>query len=416
MGRIAVLAALLLAVCAAAAPAGTEPDRVYAISGSQPTVLAEVHARTLKPVSAARLQLATFGRWSFAPNGKALAVSTGFVPRGGMPSPVQLRFVDLVKLRLTGSVRLGPDPGLSTGYIDPVVLVAWLTPDVVIAIRQRADRRLELAGVNADKQSVRWRRPLSGVVLASASVGGELVLLVGQEGKIVAPRVVVVGVDGRVRSEVLSRLRAGWSWQDATPPRGEFRMPGLAGDVATRTAYVAAPSGLVAEVALDGLSVRYHALRGTLAKYRTGADRRAVSLGSGVLAVAGTNSTVAENAKGEFVQNTGGSGLELVDTRTGVTRLIDAGASSVALWNGGLVSAGRSWDSSVSEQRGSGLAIFDRSGVLRSRLFAGLPVSLVGVHGNLVYAYVGGERVTVDLVTGRVVNRAAAAAPLPLLR
>jgi hypothetical protein len=141
-----------------------------------------------------------------------------------------------------------------------------------------------------------------------------------------------------------------------------------------------------------------------------------VSLGSGVLAVAGTNSTVDENAKGEFVQNTGGSGLELVDTRTGVTRLIDAGASSVALWNGGLVSAGRSWDSSVSEQRGSGLAIFDRSGVLRSRLFAGLPVSLVGVHGNLVYAYVGGERVTVDLVTGRVVNRAAAAAPLPLLR
>ena len=63
MGRLAVVAALLLAVCAAAAPAGTEPERVYALlSDSQPAVLAEVDARTLKPVSAARVTLATVGR------------------------------------------------------------------------------------------------------------------------------------------------------------------------------------------------------------------------------------------------------------------------------------------------------------------------------------------------------------------
>ena len=41
MGRIAVVAALLLAVCAAAAPAGTEPERVYALlSESQPVAFA----------------------------------------------------------------------------------------------------------------------------------------------------------------------------------------------------------------------------------------------------------------------------------------------------------------------------------------------------------------------------------------
>jgi hypothetical protein len=416
MGRIAVVAALLLAVCAAAAPAGTEPERVYALlDDSQPAILAEVDARTLKPVSAARVALSTFGRWSYSPNGKALAVSTGFVPRGGMPGPVQLRFVDLVKLRLTGSVRLGPDPALTTGYIDPVVLVAWLTPDTVVAVRQRANRTLELAGVETTKRTVRWRKPLSGVVLASAPAGGELVLLVGKEGQIVAPRIVVVDARGRVRSVELSRLRAGWTWDAAaTPPVGETRHPGLTVDPATRTAFVAAPSGLVAEIALDGLGVRYHALRGTLAKYQSGAIRQAVSLGRGVLAVAGTDMAVRTNTKGELVQSTRGSGLELVDTGSGTTRSLDSTATTVAAWEGGLVAASWNWDSGASEQRGGGLAIYDKKGLLRFRLFEGRSVSLIGVHGSLAYAY-DGERVTVDLVTGRVVSRAATG-PLPLLR
>lgn len=411
MARIAVVAALLLAVCAAAAPAGTAPERVYAVSESQPTVLAEVDARTLKPASSARVTLTTLGRWSYSPNGKALVASTGWVPRSGVAAPVRLRFVDLVGMRLTGSIRVGPDPGLSTGYIDPVVLVSWLTPEVVVAVRQRADRGLELVGVHAGKRSVRWRKPLAGVVLASAPVGGELVLLVGKEGQIVAPRIVVVSTNGNVRSEELGRLRAGWSWQDANPPRGEFRMPGLAVDGATRTAYVAAPSGLIAEVALDGLGVRYHALRGTFAKYRSGADRQAIALGGGLLAVAGSNSTVEKNAKGELFQSTRGSGLELVDTRAGTSRSIDAAATAVASWHGGLVSASSSWDSRVSEQRGGGLAIFDRAGVLQTRLLEERSVSLVGVHGDLAYAY-DGDRVTIDLVAGRVIGRGAKAFPL----
>ena len=58
-------------------------------------MLAEVEARTLKPVSAARVPLGTFGLWSFSPKRNALAVSTGFVPRSGTPTPVQLRFVDV---------------------------------------------------------------------------------------------------------------------------------------------------------------------------------------------------------------------------------------------------------------------------------------------------------------------------------
>ena len=414
MGRVAALVALLLAVCAAAAPAGTEPERVYAlISESRPAVLAEVDARTLKPVSPARVTLTTLGRWSFSPNGKALAVSTGFVPRSGMPTPVQLRFVDLAELRLTRTVRLGPDPGLSTGHVDPVVLVAWITPDIVVAIRQRANRTLEIAGVDAAKGSVRWRRPLSGVVLASAPVGSELVLLVGKEGQIVAPRIVVVDARGRIRSVELSRLRAGWNWDaGATPPVGETRWPGLAVDSTIRTAYVAAPSGLVAEVALDGLGVRYHALRGTFAKYQSGAVRQAVSLGSGILAVAGSNSTVEKNTKGELFQVTRGSGLELVDTRTGTTRSLDATATAVAAWQGGLVSASSSWDSRVSEQRGGGLATYDKTGALRARLLDGRSVSLVGVHGDLAYAYVAGDRITVDLAAGTVIGRGAKGFPL----
>lgn len=417
MGRIAVVAALLLAVCAAAAPAGNAPERVYAlVSESQPAVLAEVDARTLKPVSSARVQLGRLGPWSFSPNGKALAVSTGWVPRSGVAGPVRLRFVDLVGMRLTGSVRLGPDPGLSTGQVNPVVLVSWMSPEIVVAIRQRANRSLELVGVDGGKQSVRWRRPLSAVVLANASVGNELVLLVGKEGQIVAPRIVVVDARGRVRSAELGRLRAGWTWDaGATPPMGETRQPGLAVDSATRTAYVAAPSGLVAEIALDGLDVRYHALRGTFAKYQSGASRQAVSLGGGVLAVAGSNSTVEKDTKGEFFQVTRGSGLELVDTRTGTTRSLDPTATTVAVWQGGLVSASSSWDSRVTEQRGGGLAIYDKAGVLRARLLEGRSVSLGGVHRDLAYAHVDGDRVTVDLSAGLVIHRGAAGA-FPLLR
>lgn len=412
MGRIAAVVALLLGVCAAAAPAGTEPERVYALlTDSPPAVLAEVDARTLKPVSSARVELATVGLWSFSPNGKLLAVSNGWVLRGGVAMPVQLRFVDLVGMKLTGSVRLGLDPGLTTGYVDPVVLVSWITQDTVVAIRQRADRRLELAGVDYGKRTIRWRTPLSGVVLASAAVGGELVLLVGKEGQIVAPRIVVVDAGGRVRSAELGRLRAGWSWdQKQTPPVGETRRPGLAVDSATRTAYVAAPSGLVAEVALDGLGVRYHARRGTFAKYLSGAERQAVSLGGGMLAVAGSNSAV-EKSDGKLYQVTRASGLELVDTRMGTTRSIDTTATAVAMWHGGLVSASRSWDSRLSQQRGGGLAIYDRAGVLQARLLDGRSVSLVGVRGDLAYAY-DGDRITVDLVARKVIGRGANAFPL----
>jgi hypothetical protein len=414
MGRIAVVAALLLAVCAAAAPAGTEPERVYALlSDSQPAVLAEVDAHTLKPVSSARVELATLGLWSFSPNGKTLAVSNRWTPRSGVTKPVQLRFVDLVGMRLTGSVRLGPDPGLTTGHVDPVVLVSWITQDTVVAIRQRADRTLELAGVASGKRAIRWRTPLSGFVLAGAAVGGELVLLVGREGQIVAPRIVVVDARGRMRSAELGRLRAGWSWDlGQTPPVGETRRPGLAVDPTTRTAYVAAPSGLVAEVALDGLGVRYHSQRGTFAKYQSGAERQAVSLGDGMLAVAGSNSAV-EKSDGKLHQVTRPSGLELVDTRTGTTRSIDPTATDVAMWHGGIVSTSRSWDSRLSQQRGGGLAIYDRAGVLQARLLEGRAVSLVGVRGGLAYAF-DGDLVTVDLAAAKVIGRGAKA--LPLLR
>lgn len=413
MGRIAVVAALLLAVCAAAAPAGNEPERVYALlSDSQAAVLAEVDARTMKPVSPARVPLAPLGLWSFSPDGTALAVSTGFVPRSGTPGPVRLRFVDLVGMRLTGSVRLGPDPGLLAGNVSPVSLVSWIAPDTVLVIRPRVNRGPELVGVDPAKRSVRWRKPFAGMVLANVAAGGELVLLVGEQERIVAPRIVVIDARGRVRSTELGRLRAGWTWDaGATPPVGETRRPGLAVDSATRTAYVAAPSGLVAEIALDGLGVRYHALRGTLAKYQSGAERQAVSLGAGILAVAGSNSTVEKNTKGELFQVTRASGLELVDTRTGTTRSVDATATSVAAWQGGLVSASRSWDSRVSEQRGGGLAIFDRAGVRRARLLEGRSVSLVGVYGDLAYAY-DSDLITVDLAAGRVVGRGTGAFPL----
>jgi hypothetical protein len=408
MGRVAALAALLLAVCAAAAPAGTEPERVYAVlSESQPAVLAEVDARTLKPVSTARVTLATLGLWSFSPNGEALAVSNGY----GAQGPVRLRFVDLVGMREAGSVRLGPDP-LLTEWGDPVLLVSWITPDTVLVIRHRANRSVELVGVDAARRSVRWRKPFAGSVLARVSAGRDLVLLVGEEDRIVAPRLVVVGAGGRVRSAELSRLRAGWSWdQKADPPRVETRHPGLAVDVATRIAYVAAPSGLVAEIALDELNVRYHALRGAFAKYQSGAERQAVSLGGGVLAVAGSNSNV-EASDGKFNQVVRPSGLELVDTRTGGARLIDATATSVALWRGGLVAAGRNWDPRASVQAGGGLAIFDRQGVLLARILAGRAVTLAGVHGDLAYAYVDGDRITVDLAAGLLIGRGVKAFPL----
>jgi hypothetical protein len=409
MGRAAALAALLLAVCAAAAPAGTAPERVYALlSESQPAVLAEVDARTLKPVSPARVTLTTLGLWSFSPSGAALAVSNGY----GVQGPVRLRFVDLVGMRVTGSVRLGPDPLLSTGWVDPVLLVSWVAPDTVLVIRRRANRSVELVGVDAARRSVRWRKPFVGSVLARVSAGRELVLLVGEEDRIVAPRLVVVGAGGRVRSAELSRLRAGWSWdQEADPPRVETRHPGLAVDVATRTAYVAAPSGLVAEIALDELNVRYHASRGAFAKYQSGAVRQAVSLGNGVLAVAGSNSNV-ETSDGKLNQVIRPSGLELVDTRTGGARQIDPTATSVALWRGGLVAAGQNWDPRASVRAGGGLAIFDRQGVLLARLLAGRTVTLAGVHGDVAYAYVDGDRVTVDLVAGLLIGRGGKAFPL----
>jgi hypothetical protein len=387
MARVVAIGALLLA--AQAATASTAPERVNAlmVSSGGGTVV-ELDARTLKQTAPAGVRLPNLGPWAFSPDRATVAVATGYSDRA---TPVRLRLVDLATRRRVASILLGRDPQLRTGWIDPVVLVAWSSPRTVVVLRRLVDRSLQLVTVDAVARRVVRRQPFVGEVLQHAQSPEALVVLVGEAERIVAPRLVVIRSDGSVRSVALARLRAGWTWDgNAQPPVGQQSMPGLAVDGGT--AYLVAPGGTVASVGLDDLAVRYQE-RGTLAKYLSGSVREAVSLGGGLLAVSGSDYELRARPGADPEQRSTPAGLELVDVRTGERIQVDSSTRSIRLWADALLA------------EGDGLTVYDREGRVRSRMLKGSPVWVSAVSRGIAYAYDEHEWLIVDLAAGTVVGR-----------
>jgi hypothetical protein len=307
-------------------------------------------------------------------------------------------------------VQLGPDPRVQGENIEPVVAVAWLGETHVVVVRQLAMSYLQVVVVDVAARRVVRRTPLRGVVLDSVSTSSELVLLLGEPDKVVAPRLVAVDAAGEQREVVLSPIRAG-SAASADPANvtelvHDIFQPGLAVDPASRVAYVVGDNGVVADVTLSRLDVSYRYLRGTFAKLANGAIRNAVFVRPGLLAVGGTTYTTGTNAAGERTMVARDSGLELLSTETWQIKHAGVGASWVGRCGDGVVYNGA-----------TGLGVVTADGTERFRVLEGEPVLVAGVYLDRAYVFLPDrrERVVVDLAHGSVLDRRFARWPSLLL-
>jgi hypothetical protein len=200
--------------------------------------------------------------------------------------------------------------------------------------------------------------------------------------------VVMADAEGRVQRVMLDDIALGHG-------RGICQDAGLAVDPQRLVAYVAGAGAKIAAIDLRTMRVTRHArLAGPACRW-CGAQRTAVWLGGGRLAVTGFD--VRRNRKAP-------AGVTLVDTRTWTTRKIAGRAGAARLANGRLlVFDGR--HPSLRPAAGSGLRIYDADGRPRRTLLRGQRVGDVQVAGARAYARTSRGLRVVDLRGGGVIAR-----------
>jgi hypothetical protein len=333
------------------------------------------------------------------------------VPPAGAPAqPAALRVIDLRSMKRLMNVRLGPDPRIVGGQLNPVAIVAWLTPTRILLVYGRGGGDAQLLVVDTTGRRIVRRTPIAGEILDHERTARELLLLLGERGTIAAPRLVSVDATGAQGAVTLGGIRAGWTTSgEGSDIVSHSVSPGLAVDRASRTAYLVSPSGTVAAVALDTLSVSYRTVIGRYAKLWDGASRQATVVRPGVLAVAGTDSTIAvDSVRGRYSVSTP-TGLELLDTTSApwTRTVLNRQATWVGAWNGNVLVTGWWWHPEREEQLGMGLALYRADGTERFRVLEGHAVHVVGVFLGRAYVYTGGngERALVDLANGEIRGR-----------
>jgi hypothetical protein len=327
-----------------------------------------------------------YGSWAFSPNRSQLAYANGN----------RLRFFDLTTFTPQGGVQMfGPGP------------VAWVDSGTVVVLRKVALNAFEVVKVDPVERTVRSRQRVVGIVLATRTTADAVVALLGHNGKIAPSRLLVVD---RARTRILPLgVWAGTHWQRGNTPVGTIRMPGFAVDQERAAAFVVDADGTIVSMPLGTTRATSHHVHGRFAKVLHGSQRSAFALGDGLLAVTGSELTPA---------GTEPAGLELVDTRTWSSRLVlPSAAAHVWVSTVGLLATGTAYDRQGQKQTSIGLAVLDRTGQMRFRLFDGKSVWVHALVGSRAYLGVEGEReaVVVDVFAGQVVGRRAFPLPLPLV-
>ena len=170
--------------------------------------------------------------------------------------------------------------------------------------------------------------------------------------------------------------------------------PGLAIDPEGERAWLADADGEICEVGLDALAVRCNTVR-TLAKTGAPWSRRQLKLvADGTLALSGWEKPERGPGPARSI------GLWLVDTTTWRRRLLDREIGSFNF-------AGRV----VVGVRRNGVTAYDRTGALRYRVDEPLQLGVISMTGPYLYVPATDKHtLVVDLATGRVLGRPAAAA------
>jgi hypothetical protein len=375
---------VVLAGPLAVKPAGSDlgvPERttqrvLYGLTWQGSLVLVRVDRDTLRPLAGRRVPLAgePLG-WSFAPDRSRIVLgSTG---RGA-----RLRLIDLRAMRSLGDVRVTRrGSGVATAWAGSRrVLAVVVTPGCCGA------GDTIVAGVDAGRRRVVWRRELGGSLQAGDRFRRSLLLVLGPRGQLVGPsRLVQVGARGRIRSAPLPQIRSG-SAPGSFVTRKWNR--GLAIDRSGGRAFVVQAQAPVGEVDLSTFEVRSHPLRrgARAADAVAGPERHAVWVGRALLAVTGSDSYDSTDGQHGGVRGrTTPAGLTLVDARRWRARTIDAHTTDAALVSGTLLA------SSFLDRRGSGSGLtgYSLNGRRKYHLFGSDPIFVQPIGRN---ALVGGLR------------------------
>lgn len=388
---------------------GDIPDSVPAVVWQKDAAaLARLDPLSLRPVGGRRVPLGSYGSgWSFSPDRSRLVLGGG--------GAASLRFIDVARMAVVGTLELG-----ERGYVSAV---EWPTPDRVFAIVEWS--AFGHAVVVADPLS---RRIVARHRLHGTLVGGNArVCLLGPVSSIGPSRIVAVDGDGRLRSAAVGRVRSGLLPGGETVDQiSRYRTPALTVARGGDRAVIVDPAGLVAEIDLKSMAVRYRelgepiSLLGRLrnwleppahAKASDGTARRAVWLGQHLVAVSGHDAHAGLGASGTVEQRDTPAGLRLIDTRNWTVRTLDREASAFTARHDVVLAYGAVWDGDEQRFRGPGLTAYSRDGGFVFRVFRGEPVSWVQTAGRYAYAVVerGGPVLdshlyVVDLVSGRVLR------------
>jgi len=278
LGAAIFLAATQLASAATLATSGS----LLAVSSTNDTqALLHVDARTLAPVDDRSLPLdPRSGSFLRSADKSLLAFSAGN----------QLMFVDTVRMVQTGK--------LQTTAVGTLRLVSWPTPRRLLVLGF-SPSRTDLFVVDPVARSVIARTPLPDGNSTVVSLPDGIAYLASPYNGIFPARVVIVKLDGTMRSVTVARIRAGIYWHRVRGVQvGDIRQPGLTADPAGGKAYVAGAGNLIAEIDLATLSVTYHRLEpastrrlARVEKALNGPTRYASWLGDGRMAIGGTNAT-----------------------------------------------------------------------------------------------------------------------------
>ena len=396
--------------------------------------LASIDPRSLRPLRTRRVDAPGVWTWGFSPNRSRVVLG---LSRSGRTLPrSSLRFVHVRSMRAVADVPLGVG-GLNH--------LAWLSSNRVLVLKHLCcSGTFDLLVVAPYARRVLVRKTLEGEPLVAESTQKELVVLAAPPQGIGPSRLLVVDARGGVRSVELGHIWGGREVPDeAEPFVARHRYPALTVDPQGRRAFVVSTDGSVASVELTSLAVAYHtpseprSLLGRLrnwlepdaqAKASDGPRRYAVWLGSGLIAVTGSDDHAFTGAYGALSMRTDPAGLSLIDSNSWIARRIDDSVSHVSRTGNLLVATGYRSDSSTQREGGYGLAGYTLDGSKRFHVFKDTHLTQLRIYGTRAYVglngtvRVGGAHVrlddgsafkTVDLETGQIIDTRTR--PLPIL-
>lgn len=370
--------------------------------------LFQADPRTLAPLARTRrveIPSGGGGGYALSPDASMLAIGTG--------AGAAVQLVDVLRMRASGRIKL-----LDDGYID---LVSWPSPDRIIVDLPAASALV--AVVDPLKKRLLELHHLPGQVVTAREIPTGLALLLAPAQRIGPARLAVVSADG-VRYASLSEIEAGWeslAVGDEAIPRQNA--PGLAIDPSGRRALVVPAGGVVAEVDLATLAVRYHSLSehvsllGRLrnwlepvahAKAIAGPSRAALWLNEHLVAVTGADASTTSGTSGVDVTFTP-AGLSLIDTEDWSVRRIDDEATDMTLVGDTLLAFGGS--------TAHGLIGYDPNGHERFHTLDGEDVFDVHAAGHYVYVGSGNNDFfrVVDGRSGQLVGSPSTAKPTTIV-